>query len=512
VRASPGLRGRIHTLPQYFTTSQENLSRPRLVHVQAPALASMPVVDIAKIVNASTLPQLATTARPKDFQAALAQREWPEVVLVEALFRAAQAGRVGAVRLLLARGISVDVWCDGCTPLMAACEYSGSSEGAVRELLDRGASVEYVRLLDSATPLHIAIEAGEPQIVSLMLQHRSPLDGKDSEGDTPLDKAQYCSAIPHPRGHLTRQVELRREVLTLVRAATEQRWKVLARWRRVRDTVRVRPYALHWLEDYQRRGCRPGGPLASVDRTQFEAEFASLGSSVLPLPVLDAAARGALADVVAWLAEVSVPSGGVDARCHERRRMTLLMGASLGGQKAVVNYLVQEGGASLDLQDADGLTALMCAVEHGHVAVVAALLRAGANTTICDASDGETALMIASDRGDAATVHMLLRAGASPVATDWHGDSALVWAARRGHASVCKLLLSKCTGKEAKAELGDQATSALVCAAARGFVAVTEVLLAAGVRADAIDRGGVSALQAARTERHNGVLEVLERA
>ena len=76
----------------------------------------------------------------------------------------------------------------------------------------------------------------------------------------------------------------------------------------------------------------------------------------------------------------------VEARCQECREMTLLIAASMGGQKALVARLLEccrSTPARLKMtgmRDADGYTALMWAAERGEFGVVAALLKAGALT------------------------------------------------------------------------------------------------------------------------------------
>ena len=76
----------------------------------------------------------------------------------------------------------------------------------------------------------------------------------------------------------------------------------------------------------------------------------------------------------------------VDARCQECREMTLLIAASMGGQKALVAHLLERCRSTparlkmIGMRDADGYTALMWAAERGEFGVVAALLKAGALT------------------------------------------------------------------------------------------------------------------------------------
>ena len=45
------------------------------------------------------------------------------------------------------------------------------------------------------------------------------------------------------------------------------------RWAKGRLAVRVRPYALHWLEEHAKAQCAPEGHGRKRDREAFEADF-----------------------------------------------------------------------------------------------------------------------------------------------------------------------------------------------------------------------------------------------
>ena len=210
----------------------------------------MPVVSLNKIVTGESLPLLAASGRTAEFQKLLGSRMWPPEVLFQCLCNAAKAGRLNTTRELLACGVPADrADANGLTPLLAACEYNGTCDEVVLELLARGANIHHSDSF-GYQPLHAAVTAGEPQVVRLLLERRAALDHKDREGDTPLDLAQLYSVEPHPRGH----DHLRAAVLSLLREAWSRRACMLARWQKVRDAVAVRPAALHWLEEVQRRG------------------------------------------------------------------------------------------------------------------------------------------------------------------------------------------------------------------------------------------------------------------
>jgi ankyrin repeat protein len=237
----------------------------------------------------------------------------------------------------------------------------------------------------------------------------------------------------------------------------------------------------------------------------FAAPSPSRG--MLRRSVLNAATHGELALVTEWLDGNAADANIVNARCTECAGMTLLIGSAIGGQKAVIALLLRRQ-ADIDMQDAEGHSALMAATEHAQTAAVAALLKSGASTDLRDAVDGETALMAACSSGHSAIVLMLLQAGAEADATDTHGATALEHAARRGHAAVLKLLCKRLSSGPDGAAI---AVRALILSAMQGHTKAVEVMLSStGLRADACDSKGVSALQVARIEGHAACVELLE--
>ena len=104
--------------------------------------------------------------------------------------------------------------------------------------------------------------------------------------------------------------------------------------------------------------------------------------------------------------------------------------------------------------------------------------------------------MRAAENGHAETVRFLLQNGAGAEDRDIEGDTALLYAVRRGRAEVAALLLS---GSRPDAVLLNRA---LTLAARRGEVPMLRLLLDAGAAVDARDAGGRSALALAAAEGH----------
>ena len=122
------------------------------------------------------------------------------------LLRAAKAGDVPAVRLLLENGADPKLTTkNGMNPVMAAAGLGTKEEdstgrfktpeqanAAIQLLLDAGADVNSA---DSRgqTALHGAAEKGLDEVVKFLADRGAKLDAKDRQGHTPLDAAMGLS-------------------------------------------------------------------------------------------------------------------------------------------------------------------------------------------------------------------------------------------------------------------------------------------------------------------------------
>jgi ankyrin repeat protein len=211
-----------------------------------------------------------------------------------ALTTAARNGHADVVRCLVAAGAAVDTtgW-NGWTPLMGAAQNDHAD--VVDALVRAGAKLE-ARDADGYTALAVAASRTHLAIVARLLQAGADASPRDVvNGWTPL--MLVCSRIEFARRErrkheavlasatTPRAVWTRRHVRTLMHRETsaaqvarallragarthdENAWgrsafayaaaRPLLYWELVRRAVAVRPYALHWLEDYARRTFAP---------------------------------------------------------------------------------------------------------------------------------------------------------------------------------------------------------------------------------------------------------------
>jgi uncharacterized protein len=193
--------------------------------------------------------------------------------------------------------------------------------------------------------------------------------------------------------------------------------------------------------------------------------------------------------------------------------------AAHNNDNGAVQRLLSEG-ADPNEANRFGYTPLHEAALGRNARMLELLLDAGgdANATF---GEGETVLMTAARAGDAASVRALLAHGGLPDATEnWHGQTALMWAAMENHADVVRLLV------DAGAEIDRASTkhdwvkisysegnvpktrdlgglTALQFAARQGSLQAVETLLDAGADASLVEpQYQLTALQLAIVNGH----------
>ena len=196
----------------------------------------------------------------------------------------------------------------------------------------------------------------------------------------------------------------------------------------------------------------------------------TLGASAGDLRLVDAIRRADHAAVRALLTQK------IDVNVEEADGTTPLHWA-VRRDDVVTTDLLIHAGAKVQIANRYGVTPLSLACTTGNPVMIARLLKAGALPNAASA-EGETPLMIASRTGRVEAVKLLLAHGANVNSVErWKGQTALMWAAGEGNASVAQVLLENGGMRDARSKGG---FTPLLFATRAGQVEALRVLLAAG--------------------------------
>ena len=168
--------------------------------------------------------------------------------------------------------------------------------------------------------------------------------------------------------------------------------------------------------------------------------------------------------------------------------------------------LLLRSGASVSAANRYGVTPLSVAAVAGNVKMIELLLEAGADANSA-LPEGETVLMTAARTGVVDSLAALLDRGAKVNAIEeWHGQSALMWAAGQGHTAAAKELLRRGAVLDTRSKGG---MTALLFAVRAGRTDTVRALLAAGANVDDRTQDGTSALSLAILNAHFELAGVL---
>jgi len=133
---------------------------------------------------------------------------------------------------------------------------------------------------------------------------------------------------------------------------------------------------------------------------------------------------------------------GANVKAKTPTGFTALIGAALSGNAKVVALLLERGAdpnAVCELERGILQTPAGVAASMGHADCLRLLMAAGADVNVQGGPFNHNALLGAATTPSKETVHLLL-AKANVNATDWSGNTALDWAARRGETAIVKML------------------------------------------------------------------------
>ncbi|KAE8995186.1 hypothetical protein PF011_g16430 [Phytophthora fragariae] len=290
---------------------------------------------------------------------------------------------------------------DGVTPVLLAVE--NGLLNLIKLLLKAAPQSLRAVSKDGANVLAIAAQAGQVEVVDMLLTCKVPVDLKCGKGRTPLMFAaasggpDFTESRPVTHGARTNPSEFP-EVAPLAAAAQNGHVEVIQVL--LQNSADVDAHDGDW------------------DSALHEAVYSGQ------------------VEAARTLVEASL---GANVNKRNRSGWTPLMGAAHRNFVVIMELLVWKG-ASLMLKTKDGRTALHIAAEEGHTEATRFLLGRGASVDAVDRLK-RTPLMLAAYRGHKDTVQLLLDNDASLARTDYMNQNPLEVALSNSKIDVATLLV-----------------------------------------------------------------------
>lgn len=337
--------------------------------------------------------------------------------------------------------------------------------------------------------LQLAVENGHPEIVSYLL--------KGGGGANLADDGNTVSLRAAKNGHL--------DVL---------KWLVSENFSNLKETNKQGDTALllaasnghlktvEWIvvQDKTHNGHSWGLGAVVSQHIPAVRESNKEGNTALIL-----AARSGHLPVVQYLLQ----NGGASVKDLNKENHTALLAASAQGHLQVVQWLMLDGGASAKDYDKNWNTALLLASAAGHLDVVKWLIKKSFSTVKEANADGSTSLILAATGGHLPVVQFLLEeGGASIKEANKKGYSALLRAAEKGHLSTVQYLVKD--GGASVKEAESNGNTPLLLAAHEGHVHIaTWLLKESGSSIKEVNKNGRNALLRCAVNGHVSVARFL---
>jgi ankyrin repeat protein len=348
--------------------------------------------------------------------------------------------------------------------------------GDIRELdEDTG---EMHALYANATPLIVAAQLGEDQIVEALLRAGADPYARDEQGRRAVELAQE-------KGHRNIAVRLEQAMKQKPSAANLEEELLLAA---EKGDLKAVQKLLAGGADVNTADPRS----RSLNATPLLLAIRN-GHAKLVQPLLDAGADPNRSDRIdkkakRWLAS-QLSSDDMEALGIQLGRTPLHEAAERGMTRAVEMLIAR--GAKINAADVADDTPLHLAAQNAHTAVVDRLIAVGADVDAVNSSR-EDALQMAISAGSESVVQTLIAAGANPT----NVTNVLDAAARAGSVAILKRLVE---GIETLASRKAALSAALRSAAYEGKADAVNYLLRLGADVSAADRSGNTGLHFACT-------------
>jgi ankyrin repeat protein/L-ascorbate metabolism protein UlaG (beta-lactamase superfamily) len=345
---------------------------------------------------------------------------------------AAAGGHTDAVRLLLERGLPVDIGDnENSTALDVAAIFDHPD--LARFLTDAGADPRH-RDDNGMTPLHFACYNGNREIAAFLIEQGADVAAGTNSGSTPLHGAAFIGDV----GCIELLTDHGAEVNTRNEAGFTPAISAAA-GRGGLDALELLHSRGADIHDRTFNGDSALMHAARAGKVDVAEYLLSAGASLSARndsgwsAILNAVESGD-STMVAHLLE-----RGADPDTDEGRGRRALWWAALRGHRAVVELLIERG-ADVGADPPDDAPAVARAMDGGHLEVCGLLLENGAPVDAVDPSTRRTTLHSASLKGLTDFVSLLLKHGADPNLRDAGGRTAIHYAGLYGHGDVVELL------------------------------------------------------------------------
>ncbi|XP_032231090.2 kinase D-interacting substrate of 220 kDa isoform X2 [Nematostella vectensis] len=388
----------------------------------------------------------------------------------------------------------------------------GPEQVNLLEAIEEGSCSTVLNLLESAgidleqrdsngqTPLIIASEKGNVEIVHELLKRNAEVNAQDEDGWTALIAAckEGCSEVAKELLESGARLQL----------ADVGGWTPLV-WASYKGHAEIVKDLLAFGADPNEKGQH--GMTALI--------WASgRGHSECVKELLDAGASPDAADkygttALVWAARKghlqvinNLVEKGASIDIAGTRGWTALIMAAKGGYTDVVDYLLQRD-PNVNATDQEGYSALAWSAKHGHEQIVQKLIAKGAYYNLPD-KEGETVLIAASRDGHAEVVRTLLSKFAEVDAVDSEGKTALFHAVEKGYTNIVRDLLEAGAKTEV---INREFETPLIRATLKKHTECVALLLEKGAQVSAADRRGDTAVHIAVRGRYKRICELLLR-
>lgn len=181
--------------------------------------------------------------------------------------------------------------------------------------------------------------------------------------------------------------------------------------------------------------------------------------------------------------------GSVDVNAQNSKGVNALMLAINNNNMQIVNEVMKLS-PNLGIHDQNGATALLYSIVKGNTKLTKTLLKAGANPNVQDNMQA-TPIMIAASRGDVETMGLLIENNALVTHKDSGDRTLLMYAAKSGDIAAFFYTLDKYFSIN---EVDQDGKTALFHAAEGGHSAMVNSLMRKGAKIDLQDKNNVTTL------------------